>query len=276
MRGGFDEALSAQQRYKVLRCTWYFRAPRKLLKRQTRARGTCPNRPAHRISFIQEDKSTVRELENGWAACLRSLWRRLHATNPARGQPVESAYLVSTDSGRRHVEQKSERGSAAVVADCRAEPCSTQLGSADEALVKCLKRPQMAVEMDKTGEATLHPMGTGSIAAATIVRPEKVHFPRPVDDAELDASCLQAGRHGLPALSSHKKETQGGLWFDKALLRVGARVPWGRRHRGRFAKVKLLKSADHPYESFMHGMQCVLQNKKSLQTKHITPVFKYK
>ena len=29
------------------------------------------------------------------------------------------------------------------------------------------------------------------------------------------------------------------VWFDKTILRVGARVPWGRLHRGRFAKVSL-------------------------------------
>lgn len=28
-----------------------------------------------------------------------------------------------------------------------------------------------------------------------------------------------------------------GVWFDRTILRVGARVPWGRQHRGRFAKV---------------------------------------
>lgn len=34
-----------------------------------------------------------------------------------------------------------------------------------------------------------------------------------------------------------EEEAREGVWFDKTILRVGARVPWGRLHRGRFAKV---------------------------------------
>lgn len=229
----------------------------------SRPRGTSSNRPADRIPSIQEDKSTVRELENGWIACLRSLCRRLHATVSVRGQRVEPAGVTSTDNGRRYGEREGERGSAEIVADCHAEPRPTQLESAGEGLVKRLECPETAADVDKAGEDTLQPMGTGPVAAATIdrseativARPEKVNPPpTSVDDAERDTSRLQGVRDGLPAFSSDRKEPQGGLWFDRALLRVGARVPWGRRHRGRFAKVKLLLSDDHPYESFMRGI----------------------
>lgn len=234
------------------------------------ARGASPERSADRIPSTQEDNRTVRELENGWAACLRSLCGRLKATAPVRGQPVEPAFPASTDDGRSHGGRKCEREAAEIVADCREEPCPIQLGLAGEDLVKCLECCKMAVEVDKTGEDTLRPMNTGTVAAATIVRPEQVDFPTSIDDAGHEASRLQAVKHGLSALSSDKKDTQGFFWFDKALVRVGARVPWGRRHRGRFSKVKLLISGE-PYLREFHAWNLMRLQWAFLQTKHNPP-----
>lgn len=41
-----------------------------------------------------------------------------------------------------------------------------------------------------------------------------------------------------PSRGKLEAEAGQGFWFDKTILRVGARVPWGRLHRGRFAKVR--------------------------------------
>lgn len=41
-----------------------------------------------------------------------------------------------------------------------------------------------------------------------------------------------------PSWGKVETETTRGVWFDKTILRVGGRVPWGRLHRGRFAKVR--------------------------------------
>lgn len=41
-----------------------------------------------------------------------------------------------------------------------------------------------------------------------------------------------------PSWGKVEAEATRGLWFDKTILRVGGRVPWGRLHRGRFAKVR--------------------------------------
>lgn len=232
------------------------------------ARGASPNRPANRIPSTQEDNSTVRELEKGWAACLHSLCGRLKVTAPVRGQRVEPACLASMDDGRSRGRRKCERGSEDIVADCREEPCPIQLELAGEDPVKRLECYKMAVGADKTGEDTLRPMNTGDAAPATILRPEKVDCPSPIDDAEHEASRLQAVRYGLPALSIDKKDTQGGFWFDKALVRVGGRVPWGRRHRGRFAKVKVLISGE-PYLREFHGWKCVCNEHVCRRRTHI-------
>lgn len=131
----------------------------------------------------------------------------------------------------------------------------------------------MTVEVDKTGGDTLRPVGTGSVAAATIARPEKVDCPSSVNDTDYEDPRLQAVRHGLPAIPSDEKGTQGGLWFDKALLRVGARVPWGRRHRGRFAKVSILLSDDPPLRKFpaCNILSLRVRLRICSQTKHIPP-----
>lgn len=221
----------------------------------------------------QEDRSTVRELESGWRACLHSLCGRLRATVPARGQrAAPPACMISTDGGCRHGgEREDERGSSGI-ADCRAEePCPTQLKSGGNVLGRRLDQcSELAVGLNKTGgkntpksmatgscateptavrptkvldvnnsvnEDARQPMATGSVPGAPAVRLRKeLASPRSVGEAGCEAPRRQAIRHGLPGRES---EAQGGVWFDKALLKVGARVPWGRPHRGRFAKVKL-------------------------------------
>lgn len=48
-----------------------------------------------------------------------------------------------------------------------------------------------------------------------------------------------------------EEDATGGVWFDKTILRVGVRVPWGRLHRGRFAKV-LFPHGGRRSEVFVH------------------------
>lgn len=45
-----------------------------------------------------------------------------------------------------------------------------------------------------------------------------------------------------------EEDAREGVWLDKVILRVGARVPWGRLHRGRFAKVSFPVAVDDVHE----------------------------
>lgn len=75
--------------------------------------------------------------------------------------------------------------------------------------------------------------------------PANAYRPRPAFGAKHDdlTSGISYERSigGLSEVQPAETDTreEAIAWFGRTLVRVGVRIPWGRPHRGRFAKVKV-------------------------------------
>eukprot|EP00903_Cladosiphon_okamuranus_P019974 g18352.t2 len=193
---------------------------------------------------FEENRKTVGGLGASWTACLDSLCGRLRATVPEAGVRGEG---TNGDRPQREEEGMNSPGGAcgsgAVVAGTRGIfPGSTD-GSRGNAEApqprQCIEKGGLRASTDDEREGSpLVPVAAGNAAKAG-------------HPAGLAAAAAAAGdgetpgrvAQTLPLVRRRKaggeldEDAGGGVWFDKTILRVGARVPWGRLHRGRFAKV---------------------------------------
>lgn len=96
-------------------------------------------------------------------------------------------------------------------------------GSADDERQGSPPVPVAAGNAAKTG----HPAGRAAAASDGETRGRAAQAP----------PLVRRRRRRRKAGGNLEEDAGEGVWFDKAILRVGARVPWGRLHRGRFAKV---------------------------------------
>lgn len=130
-----------------------------------------------------------------------------------------------------------------------AEKVGTLLGSIDGSRgntedgthqKQCVKKGLAAnTDVDRQGSPIV-PIAPGAGDTVEKTR-HPTGFAAGAGDDETRSRAVQA----LPLVKKRRaggkveEDAGGGVWFDKAILRVGARVPWGRLHRGRFAKVSV-------------------------------------
>ncbi|CAN0310573.1 unnamed protein product, partial [Ectocarpus fasciculatus] len=184
---------------------------------------------------FKEGSDTVRDLEaTSWAACLDSLCRRLRATAKAVDAGGEG-----TLDGRPPGAGKQGFASDNTAKSTGVDPLVGPSGPSDD--------PSAARE-EPSGQRCLReelPVdtvigGQGFPAPSTAKKMLSAVSPWDGETASLDESQNKQAAQALPLL----RRTPAGLktgedvfWLDKTILKVGARVPWGRLHRGRFAKV---------------------------------------
>lgn len=200
----------------------------------------------------QEDR-TIRELEAHWKKCLDSLSRRARTTRAAYLQ-VAPSVTVDAGSGRHRLGRagslpNEEEGHSEKTGVPESRP--TTFGAASAPSVKLpdhLDVPNALLVSTGSGEGR---RSSRIAAAASVVAEEFVglllYGGKPPIAAGgttvARASNTSCRRHfeDLPRVPSTTACDSGAaearVWLDRTLLKVGARVPWGRRHRGRFAKV---------------------------------------
>eukprot|EP00752_Nemacystus_decipiens_P009312 g8321.t1 len=198
---------------------------------------------------FEEDTKTVGGLQAGWTACLNSLCGRLRAT-----VPEVDVDRKETDGGKPPSDREGEitpkdATETTVIAEkMGALPASTNAESRGKTEGRrqdqCVEEgPAAITEVERRG-SPVAPVATGD---TTVLKKGQV-ADVPVsagDDVEARARAVQV--QALPLVRMRRRRTPGGkleevagetgVWFDRTIVRVGARVPWGRLHRGRFAKV---------------------------------------
>ena len=160
-----------------------------------------------------------------------------------------------TDGGRPPGEEEAlitpEAASEILAAEKRgALPALTDVGSRGKAegqhQEQCVEE-RLVASTDVEGQGSpAVPVAAGG--AVTTGHPTHV-FVSAGDDGEPHGRAVQV--QALPLVRRSRRRARGrleedaveGIWFDKTILRVGARVPWGRLHRGRFAKVSFPAAA---------------------------------
>lgn len=186
-----------------------------------------------------------------WAACLDSLCGRLRANTPVvdayRGGtagdrlPVVGESVVSPESAA------NTAGQEATVAPLRSwyeSPEKSKRSHREHCLEDELPTKPAA---DRQGPAFSYAAGD---TADTVQRAppwvgNESHLPTRSDVTAGRDGLYRRGTKALPLVWKRPSwgevgaEAGQGVWFDKTILKVGARVPWGRLHKGRFAKVRL-------------------------------------
>lgn len=188
-------------------------------------------RPFRRdFHLIQDDMATVRELEGKWAACLDSLCGRLrtasrmadgagkipststalrpnfHSHDWDPGDEFKREWKWLAGASREPSLPTGSPGSAATSSPKAMGPTSTMSSLEFRAGMTCRGRP----------------------AAGTPDQARRIAL----TEHEQTASRTQA-----TASANMQRTTEASIRFDRSLLRVGARVPWGPPHKGRFVKV---------------------------------------
>lgn len=160
--------------------------------------------------------------------------RRLRASGPVDGQGVAHTYEADTDSNLRHIKAENLQDGGTMATDrtnglvlSLAAPRSTAVSQ-----TKCLGCTAMLSPMSSEGEGSplLTPSATNTVPPTSVVASGH--------DLVSGVTC-GPDVSGLPVVlrTGGKKSAETDVWLDKTLARIGARVPWGRRCRGRFAKV---------------------------------------
>lgn len=149
--------------------------------------------------------------ESHWVACLRSICRRVHFSR-SLPQRHSAHNLPSSD------ESKETTGTS------HARAVSAQLATRNALLVT---------------EAFVSPLPkNASIPAEDLACEENATRQVPQYCNDLDGLAPDATFTGTRTFT-RGHHLAFHLQLDRVLVRVGARVPWGRLHRGRFAKVRL-------------------------------------
>lgn len=204
--------------------------------------------------LVKQEDRTIRELETHWKKCLDSLSRRVRTTRAAYLQ-VAPIVTVEAGSGRHRLGRagglpNKEEGHSEKTGVPESRP--TTLGAASAPSVKQpdhLDVPNALLVNTGSGEGRRS--SRIAAAAANVVAKEFVgrllYGGKPPiatgGTTVARASDTSCRRHfkDSPGVSSTTACDSGAaearVWLDRTLLKVGARVPWGRRHRGRFAKV---------------------------------------
>ncbi|CAN0361112.1 unnamed protein product, partial [Ectocarpus sp. 12 AP-2014] len=183
---------------------------------------------------FKEDSDTIRDLEaTSWAACLDSLCRRLRATAKA-----VDAGREGTLDGRPPVVGKQAFASDHTARSTGVDPLVGPSGPSDPSAIseersqqRCL-REELPVDTAVGGQGSPVPKTAKKIFSAVSLWDG--------DTVSLDESQNRQAVQALPLLRwrpARRKTGEDLFWLDKTILKVGARVPWGRLHRGRFAKM---------------------------------------
>lgn len=191
------------------------------------------------LFYTQETSLTVGELKASWAACLHSLCGRLRIS-----VPVVHAQGDRTGSGRLPVggqKLKTSQTTRTVGTGTAEEPPGVSEESFAEAVP--LQRPLSTSTTKQQQQYMQEDLSANAAANGQKLPAENTHAAQRVDSS---SSCDEPdGRtvRAIPLLrkrqasSTIEAEAGGLVWLDNTTMRVGARVPWGRLHRGRFAKV---------------------------------------
>lgn len=179
----------------------------------------------------KEGSDTVRDLEaTSWAACLDSLCRRLRTTAKA----VDSGEEGTLDGGKQAFASDNTARSTGV------DPLVGPSDPSDDPSAANEERPQQRCLREELPVNTAV-WGQGSSVPTTAKKMFSAVSAWDGDTVSLDESQNRQAVQALPLLRrrpARRKTGEDLLWLDKTILKVGARVPWGRLHRGRFAKVR--------------------------------------
>ncbi|CAM9575052.1 unnamed protein product, partial [Ectocarpus sp. 13 AM-2016] len=184
---------------------------------------------------FKEGSDTVRDLEaTSWAACLDSLCRRLRATAKAVDVGRES-----TLDGRPPVVGKEAFASDNTARSTGVDPLVGPPDPSDDPSAINEERPHQRCLRE---ELPVHTAvgGQGPPVPRTAKKIFSVVSPWDGDTVSLDESQNRQAVQALPLLRRRPARRKSGedlFWLDKSIVKVGARVPWGRLHRGRFAKM---------------------------------------
>ncbi|CAM9594340.1 unnamed protein product [Ectocarpus sp. 6 AP-2014] len=184
---------------------------------------------------FKEGSDTVRDLEaTSWAACLASLCRRLRATAKA-----VDAGREGTLDGRPPVVGKQAFASDNTARSTGVDPLVGPSDPSDDQSATNEERPhQWSLREELPVNTAVG--GQGSPVPTTAKKIFSAVSPWNGDTVSLDESQNRQAVQALPLLRRRPAKHKTGedlFWLDKTILKVGARVPWGRLHRGRFAKM---------------------------------------
>ncbi|CAB1107096.1 unnamed protein product [Ectocarpus sp. CCAP 1310/34] len=183
----------------------------------------------------KEGSDTVRDLEaTSWTACLDSLCRRLRATAKAVDAGREGAL-----DGRPPVVGKQAFASDNTARSTSVDPSIGPSDPSDDSSALNEERPQQRYLREELPVDTAVE-GQGCPVPDTAKKMFSVASPWDGDTGSLDESQNRQAVQALPLLRRRPARHKTGedlFWLDKTILKVGARVPWGRLHRGRFAKM---------------------------------------
>lgn len=126
-------------------------------------------------------------------------------------------------------------------------PVSTDVGQRGKKMEgppqeQCAEEGSAAsADMERQGSSPVVEAAAGD-TAVVVKTGHPAGFSVSAGDDDTHGRAVQA--QALP-LVGRRRRARGKLeegagevvWFDRTIVRVGARVPWGRLHRGRFAKV---------------------------------------
>lgn len=166
------------------------------------------------------------------------------------------AHRDGTDEDRLPAEEKDQVTSESATSTAGAETMAASPDSIDESPGKTKPSQQeqylkdelrMNIAGDRQGSPALSLAAHDTVDKAQRVPPwggSASHLPTSsAVAARHDDSCGRSAKalplvRRRPAWGKVEADAGQGVWFDKTILRVGTRVPWGRLHRGRFAKVR--------------------------------------
>lgn len=176
-------------------------------------------RSTGRICSFQED-TTVGELEVQWTACLHSLCRRLRIVVPeGDGQGLPDP--PTTEAGEHlpgvRGDAEDETYSALVPLTMKRRMLDVLSTEGD------LLPPNKNVAKDVVNRSAENSQSRSGVCCE--------------GGRSSDSLCRREIRVSAMPSSANQNTTEASVRLDRRLARVGARVPWGRRQRGRFAKV---------------------------------------
>ncbi|CAM9325009.1 unnamed protein product [Hapterophycus canaliculatus] len=180
---------------------------------------------------FQENSRTVGELKaTSWAACLHSLLGRLRMSIMAvdsQGEKVDGDQMSVEGEKLKSVQTAGWAGEETL------EPHPEETEESPQQQQQQQQPQQQCVE---------NVLLTNAAAKSQERLGQKTHPVRRLESS----SCIESHGRSLGAsplspmgLAEIRMEAEAGerVWLDNTMMRVGVRVPWGRLHRGRFAKL---------------------------------------